>query len=220
MKKISLTVFCLAVISVLIAEVVDLPLLNFIAKPLIMLSLFAYYFGGVDSEERSRPVILAIIFSLAGDVLLMLDYFIPGLIAFLLAHVFYILAYRQHQSEETENALAGLQRIRLAFPIVLAGSGLVIILYPVLGDLRIPVMIYALVITVMVLNGLFRYGRTTSQSFWMVFFGAVLFMISDSVIALNKFLTPIENAGFIIMSTYSVAQLLIVRGLVVHSERS
>lgn len=139
-----------------------------------------------------------------------------GLGAFLLAHVFYILVYRQHQTVENENQLAGVHRIRLAMPVILAGSGLIIVLYPRLNELRVPVIIYASVLVVMVLMALFRYGRTLPFSFWMVFAGALLFMVSDSLLAINKFLQPIPQAGLAIMVTYITAQYLIVEGLVKH----
>jgi uncharacterized membrane protein YhhN len=217
MKKIFLITFIVAGLTELVAQFIPGDALHFIAKPLIMISLGLYYLTATTTENRSRTVLLAIIFSLAGDVLLLNpDYFIGGLIAFLLAHVLYILAYRQHQYEETENALYGIQRIRLAFPIVLAGTGLVVVLFPVLGDLKIPVMVYALVIVVMTLHALFRYGRTNVMSFWMVFIGAVFFMASDSILAINKFLIPLSQGGFWIMFTYITAQYLIVKGLIRH----
>lgn len=217
MKKVSLLVFFVAMIGVLFSTIVDIRWLHLVTKPLIMSSLFIHYIFASQPENRSRMVMLAIICSLAGDVLLMnADYFVPGLSAFLLGHIFYISAYRQHQADETSDALRGIHRVRLAFPIILAGSGLVVILYPVLGSMRIPVMGYALVITVMAIVALFRYGRTSTASFWMVFGGAVLFMISDSIIAISKFLSPVAFSGFLIMLTYGSAQFLIIRGLLKH----
>ena len=217
MKNVSLLVFFVTVVGVLISTIIDIRWLHLVTKPLIMISLLLHYIFASQPENRSRMVMLAIVFSLAGDVLLMdEDYFVHGLSAFLLAHVFYISAYRQHQADEASNALRGLHRVRLAFPIVLAGSGLVVILYPVLGNMQIPVMVYALVIAVMTIVALFRYGRTSTPSFWMVFGGAVLFMISDSLIAIDKFLTPIAFSGFLILITYCTAQFLIVTGLLKH----
>jgi uncharacterized membrane protein YhhN len=217
MKKIALAVFVLSILGTLLHELTDNFLVFTICKPLIASSLIAYYFFGVAREDRSPIFILALIACLAGDIFLLSpDYFIPGLVSFLIGHVLYIFAYRQHQNEDDADSLRGLQRVRLAFPIILAGTGLVVILYPVLGDLRIPVIVYAAVITSMVLVALFRYGRTTSQSFWLVFFGAVCFMISDSVLAINKFLDPISNAGLYIMATYMAAQFLIVQGIIKH----
>lgn len=220
MKKIALAVFVLSVLGTLVHEFTDNVLVFTISKPLIVISLLAYYYFASLREDRSPTFMLALIACLAGDVFLMSpDYFIPGLVSFLIGHVLYIFAYRQHQSEDDVDSLRGLQRVRLSFPVILAGSGLVVILYPVLGDLRIPVMIYAAVISVMVLVALFRYGRTSSESFWLVFSGAVCFMISDSVLAINKFLAPVDHAGIYIMSTYMGAQFLIVQGILKHPSR-
>jgi uncharacterized membrane protein YhhN len=130
--------------------------------------------------------------------------------------VFYIFTYRQHQHNESENGLQGIQKVRLAFPIILSGTGLVFVLYPVLGELKIPVMVYAIVLVVMTLNALLRLGKTTSPSFWMVFVGALLFMASDSLLAINKFLDPLPFGNIWVMTTYMSAQYLIVKGLIVH----
>jgi uncharacterized membrane protein YhhN len=220
MRKFSLILFALATAGVLFSEIAHISWLHLVSKPLIMLSLLLYYWLSVPAEVRSRPVILAIVFCFLGDVLLMnKDYFILGLVAFLIGHVMYIFAYRQHQFEDTANALFGIQRIRLAFPIILAATGLVVILLPVLGDLKIPVILYATVLAVMVINALFRYGRTTSPSFWLVFGGAVLFMASDSILAINKFLMHITLGEFYIMLTYTAAQLFIIEGLVRHPQQ-
>jgi uncharacterized membrane protein YhhN len=213
--RILLILFFIVSAAELISEVTSSQLLHTVTKPMIMISLLAYYITA--SSTRSLVTIAAMLASLAGDVLLINpDYFIGGLIAFLISHVLYIFSYRQHQDAENAQPLSGVHRARLAFPILLAGSGLVVILYPVLGALKIPVIIYATIITGMALTALFRYGRTTSKSFWFVFVGAVLFMISDSILAINKFLTPVENAGFLIMVTYISAQYCIARGLVEH----
>jgi uncharacterized membrane protein YhhN len=217
MKKITLFVFVLATLGVLIAELFHISWLYDVSKPALMPALLLYYLFSCDPVNRSQAVVLGIVSSFAGDLLLMRsEYFIAGLVAFLVAHVFYIFAYRQLQDDDSQDSLQGLQRIRLAFPIILAGSGLVIILYPALGDLKFPVMVYALVITVMVLHALFRYGRTSSASFWMVFTGALLFMISDSLIAIGKFIEPLPAGGFFVMLTYTSAQFLIVHGLLKH----
>jgi len=188
---------------------------------MIMLSLGGYYL--LLAKNRSAAVLLAILFSFAGDVALMFEsidarYFMGGLLAFMIAHIAYIMAYRKHQNTRQDEGVQGIQKIRFAFPIVLAGSGLVVILYPTLGALRLPVIIYALVLVLMVLNALFRYGRTSPQSFWMVFAGAILFMISDSILALDKFLTPISHAGTLIMATYATGQFLLVQGLSDHDD--
>jgi uncharacterized membrane protein YhhN len=202
----------------LVSRLIGNSLLHWFCKPGIMLTLGAYYLLH-DRTTRSRAVLLAIFFSLAGDVALIIeseDFFITGLTAFLLGNLCYILAYRQHRFEAADNDLQGVQKIRLAFPIVLAGTGLVVVLYPTLGELRIPVVIYSAVLVAMVLSALFRFGRTTNNSFWMVFCGALTFMISDSLLAIDKFLLPVSHASLLIMSTYIIAQFLLIQGLILH----
>lgn len=221
MRTIFLILFGLASLAELSAHMFQWPDVRLVTKPSLLVLLTAWYVIAArqSKQPHSTMLLAALIFSWGGDVLLMSTgdlYFMLGLGSFLLAHVFYIFTFRQFRNEDDTNALQGLQRIRFAFPIVLFGTGLVIILYPNLGGLTVPVLIYAAVLTVMVLNALFRFGRTTSPSFAYVFGGAILFMISDSVLAINKFLEPVEGAGIWIMLTYIAAQFFIVKGLLKH----
>jgi uncharacterized membrane protein YhhN len=219
MKKYFFSLFLLTSAAELIAHIVDLPVVHFISKPLLLIWLLLYYLYSVKQLGFSQTVVVALLFSWLGDVLLMVEdkrYFIFGLFAFLLAHLFYVLAYKQHRYEDKTKGLSGVQRFRFSFPIVLAGTGLITVLYNHLGDLKIPAIVYALVFVVMVLNALFRFGRTSASSFAMVFSGAILFAVSDSLIAITKFLEPIAYSQFWIMSTYIVAQYLIVQGLIKH----
>lgn len=223
MRTIFLILFGLASLAELSAHVFHWPDVRLVTKPSLLVLLIAWYITTARQSNQSLSTMLlaALVFSWGGDVLLMGTgdlYFMLGLGSFLLAHVFYIFTFRQFRNEDETNALQGLQRIRFAFPIVLFGTGLVIILYPNLGGLTVPVLIYAGVLTVMVLNALFRFGRTTSPSFAYVFGGAILFMISDSVLAINKFLEPVEGAGIWIMLTYIAAQFFIVKGLLRHDK--
>lgn len=223
MKKIFLYLFVLAGIGTLVSEIANNQLLHMICKPAIMITLALHYrmLQREQNQDLSKVLLGAIIFSCVGDILLMFqhryaDFFMFGLGAFLVSHIFYMLAYRQHQSADTSNELQGLQKIRYAFPIILSGTGLIVILYSRLGEMKIPVLIYASVLTAMVLFALFRFGKTSTSSFVKVFGGAILFMISDSLIAINKFLEPLHLAGLWIMTTYIVAQYLIVTGLSKH----
>ncbi|MFN8335515.1 MAG: lysoplasmalogenase [Cyclobacteriaceae bacterium] len=224
MKKIFLYLFMLVSAAVLAADVWDADVVYLICKPAIMITLGLYYL--VTQKENNQPVsrslVLAILFSCVGDTLLMLQgreasFFVYGLAAFLVAHIFYILTYRQHRSDDNANELQGLQKIRYAFPIILSGTGLVVILFNRLGGMKVPVVVYAAVLTTMVITALFRFGRTNATSFGLVFGGAILFMISDSLIAINKFLEPLSMAGIWVMTTYILAQYLIVTGLSRHT---
>jgi uncharacterized membrane protein YhhN len=218
-RKLFLIIFIVVTTVELVAVIADLKFISLFSKPLIMLSLVGYYLGSVP--HRSPVMIRAMFFCWAGDVLLMFvdrdeSFFMMGLLAFLIGHVLYIVAYRQHQSGDPEKGLLATQKIRYSFPIILAGTGLVVILFPTLGGLKLPVLVYAIVIMVMAMTALFRYGRTNTESFWLVFGGAILFMLSDSLLAMNKFYSPIPYGGFLVMLTYSAAQFLIVKGIIRH----
>lgn len=204
----------------LLALMMDWQLVHVVAKPLILLSLIGYYLS--RASKRSLTFIMALIFCWAGDVLLLFQptgeiFFILGLVAFLIGHCLYIVSYRQLQWTEGKNEFMPTQKVRFSFPIVLAGTGLIVILFPSLGGLKVPVLVYSVVLVLMVMTALFRYGRTSSGSFWMVFIGAAVFMSSDSLLAINKFYSPFYLSGLFIMLTYITAQYLIVEGVVRHN---
>ena len=88
-------------------------------------------------------------------------------------------------------------------------------LWPKLGEMQIPVLVYSIVITLMGLAALDRYGAVSPKSFWKVLIGALLFILSDSLIAYSRFgqeIVEISLPGFWIMLTYILAQFLIITG--------
>ncbi|HRG07093.1 MAG TPA: lysoplasmalogenase [Cyclobacteriaceae bacterium] len=216
MKKLPLITFVLIAIVHLVAVTFNMALISALTKPVLVVTLVIYYL--VASSKRSVLFLIALFFCWLGDVLLMFQrdeiFFIAGLVSFLTGHVLYIICYRKFV--RAGSGLTGPQRIRFALPIALAGTGLVTVLFPYLGALQIPVMVYALVITVMAMQALFRYGYTNALSFTLVFAGAISFMISDSLLAINKFMQPLPLAGLAIMFTYLLAQYLIVEGVLKH----
>jgi uncharacterized membrane protein YhhN len=184
--------FVVTAIVNITGEITGIGILSVISKPLLVPFLGGYYMAG-KNIYRSKPLLGALLACWIGDVALMLvglnpNWFLVGLVSFLVGHIFYIITYRQHRSESEYNGLLTVQKIRFSIPVVLAGTGLVVILFPVLGGLQFPVLIYATVIIVMVMNAIFRFGRTNPKSFWLVLSGAIIFMISYYIIALNKFL--------------------------------
>jgi|SRR5688572_7478409 len=220
MKKIFLALFVLVSIGEIFSLVFQLSAVENFCKPLVLVTIGLYYYAYV--ERPGKDVLSAILFSCAGDTLLLFDsensfFFIAGLSAFFVAHIFYILAYLRHQDASQEHALRGIQKIRFSFPIILAGTGLLIILYPFLGTLKVPVALYSLVLIIMVVNAIFRYGRTNGDSFWLVFGGSALFMVSDSILAIDKFYTPVLWSSVWIMITYITGQFLIIQGLCKHN---
>jgi uncharacterized membrane protein YhhN len=222
LKRVLLFIFILLGLVELCTHLFRWPEIHRVVKPLLMPSLLLWYYFAAGADRRCGLVVAALIFSWGGDVLLMFQrearFFMFGLASFLIAHVAYIFSYRRarHGSADSADPLDNVRKLRMAFPVLLAGVGLVAVLYPTLENFRFPVTVYALVIQVMVINAVFRYGRTTPLSFWAVLSGALLFMISDSLIAVNKFYAPLAGAGFWIMVTYLAGQFLIVRGLLAH----
>jgi alkylglycerol monooxygenase len=151
-------------------------------------------------------LVAALLFSLAGDVFLMLpgNTFIPGLASFLVAHGFYLQLFRHgHSWFPSRKALVAVLGVGALMYVVLWGS---------LGDpvLKVAVAAYVTMIGLMTAQAI---GRATvlrdAASRWVAV-GACVFMLSDSLIAVNKFLTPIPAAPLWILLTYYCAQILIV----------
>lgn len=221
MKKMWLVFFLIITVTELASVTFDFQLLHTLSKPLLLPALIGYFLSSV--KTRNYYFLGALVFCWAGDVLLMFQgemFFIGGLGAFLTGHVLYIICYRQLRYVNSNTGLLATQKMRFSLPIILAGTGLVTILFPYLGGMKLPVMIYALVITVMAMQALFRYGFTSSKSFILIFTGALFFMLSDSLLAINKFMKPLPLASLFIMTTYLLAQYLIVEGFIAHHDNT
>lgn len=192
------------------------------SKPLIMVMLSSYFLTSSTPRKSSFWIILvAIFFSWIGDSLLMYQqndslYFLLGLGSFLMAHVAYAISFYGLKWKEANNPLLATQKLRHSLTLILAGIALVSILSPGLGDMRLPVTVYASVIVFMSIVALLRYGYTSVTSFALIFGGAVIFMVSDSILAINKFREPLAYAGSWIMLTYCIAQFMIVQGAIRH----
>lgn len=152
---------------------------------------------------RGKLIGLGLVFSGVGDIVLELDgdsLFALGLGAFLVAHLFYIAAF-------TKDIQFKGPRGMVAATILVYGCLIGFVMIPNLGDMLLPVVAYLLVIVVMgvlaALSGI--------NNCWVVA-GACLFIASDSLIAVNRFIAPVPNSSFLIMATYYPAQLLITAG--------
>lgn len=212
LKRIWLVLFIISAVSVFAGIIFDLHMLYVTAKPLLMITLLLYFI----SASRGYPswrfyVMAALVFSWGGDVFLMLDnMFTVGLVSFLVAHIFYITAYQK--TGAASGALRSLDIIKF----VLFGAVVMWVLYPGLGGMLIPVLAYMLVLLSMGIWAHKRRGATTAISFTLVSAGAMLFVISDGLIALNKFAFDIPAERMLVMSTYIAAQYMIVQGLLKH----
>ena len=202
----------------LVSHLLDVALLEHITKPILVPALLLYLFlnarNGVDAPVRL--IMAGLILSWLGDVILLLSarselFFAMGLAAFLIAHVLYIAAYTRSAGGTAGTAFLRRQPGWL-LPFVLLFVVLYGMLYPGLGSMRIPVFVYTATILVMAVVALNRRDRVPKASFYACLFGALLFILSDSLLAFDKFLVPIPYAGLFVTSTYVAAQYLIVEG--------
>jgi uncharacterized membrane protein YhhN len=196
--------------------------LEYFAKPAMMVALLAFMFQNGGLSEGAVWFTLGLAFSLAGDVFLMLpkEQFIAGLVAFLIAHVAYIIGLRPSLS-------LGLPSLLIALGLALLVALTAIQIYRRIAaglkaggksSLRGPVLIYTVVISVM----LFSAMLTLLSDDWFsvhaltVCVGAALFFLSDAILAWNKFVRPIRYGRLMNMSSYHLGQLLIALGAALH----
>ena len=159
------------------------------------------------SKKQMQLLLAAIVFSLSGDVCLMLpDLFIPGLISFLLAHVCYIALFKTDAPWFASR--------RALWLIAAIGAGMYAYLFtnglPV--AMRIPVAVYVSVIALMAAQAWGRYQVRQDRSSLLVALGASAFMVSDSILAINRFVQPLPWAAIWVLASYYTAQALIVQG--------
>jgi len=170
------------------------------------LGLFAYL--NIANSRIKKLAMLALFVSCLGDIFLAIrssDYFVQGLGSFLIAHLLYVSIFfrRRSSGEKThlQNLLYGL--------VLIAAVLMMVFLWDHLGALKAPVFIYICVISIMTLTAInSRYPAL------LIVPGTVSFMISDSLIAINKFLVTVPFASTAIWVTYAGAQMLITLALI------
>ena len=216
MKKIWLSVFVVAIFADLIGIYLKNDILVYVAKPLIVITLIFYFLSATKGIQSDLIIIIirALTFSWLGDVVLMFDsfnknIFLIGLLAFLFAHLIYIRFFSLVRMGEKIKLKPGLILL-----VVVYYSGLIYLLFNDLHDMKIPVLVYGIVISIMFLLALHMLFIKNKEAGKLMMFGALLFIASDSILAVNKFYEPFEYAGIAIMLTYGVAQLLITLGAV------
>lgn len=184
-----------------VGSIVILALLGARANALLGTALAASALGDLFLGVRQLG-------SLSGESLFML-----GLGAFLVAHVVYILMFRGYGAFKP-GRLSASSRVAMA-GVALAVLWLLTLLWNSLGALRVPVVVYALVLAAMAITANTAKFENSSPAI-----GALLFVFSDAVIAINKFRTPFSASGTIIWSSYYLAQLMIFWGVYAEARRS
>ena len=188
-------------------------LLCLLSKPVPVLALLGWLQDAPASPYR-RWISIGLLFSLLGDILLAwpVDLFVFGLGAFLVAHLAYLKAYlvdcrRPALLPLALALLAGVSLFR-----VMAAKGL--------GDLLIPVAVYALAISAMLWRALARLGsHVPKRSAWLAAAGALAFVASDSLIGIDRFVLPFGAAPFLIILSYWIGQWGIAASVFSQSKR-
>ncbi|TEU13907.1 MAG: lysoplasmalogenase [Anaerolineales bacterium] len=173
---------------------------------MLFILLIAVLSGKPDTLRYKYVIIADLVCSLAGDVFLMLpsDRFVAGLVSFLFAYLFYIVAF-------TSGTGFGFSWRLL--PCAIYGVLIFSILAPHLGQMKLPVLVYMVVILVMAWQAWERWSQIGQSAALLAFLGAVLFLISDSALAVNRFRGRYKSAQALMLSTYFAAQWLIARSV-------
>lgn len=218
-KNISFIVFVIVVVVHLISVLLGYTVIGSITKILLIPTLAIWLLEGL--KNHSIFLLLALLFSWFGDILLVFQqrpvFFLLGLSTFLMAHIFYIITFYKTTRTSHRNLPYSFS---IAIVIIAYIIGFLSLIGPTLGEMKVAVYLYAIVISLMLGIALNRYKKTNPKSFFFIASGALLFVFSDSMIAWNKFVDPFQNADFFIMITYIAAQTLIVSGVLKHPKFS
>ncbi|MBL8299488.1 MAG: lysoplasmalogenase [Rhodanobacteraceae bacterium] len=203
-----------AILAVLGALVPGLLWLHYLAKPLATLLIAALVWCAVEADSRYRRAVLAGLFaSTLGDVWLMLpwDAFVAGLASFLLAHLAYLVAFTGRR------ALLPLRWPWFAYALLAAA--VLALLWPGLPDaLRLPVVVYVVALAAMAVQAATIAIELRSGSALLAGFGGFGFVVSDGLLAIDRFHTPLPVSALWVLTSYWIAQFLIGRS-VWHSRR-
>jgi uncharacterized membrane protein YhhN len=175
--------------------------LRFFTKPLLIPIIGTIYLSEVREKGASIDLLFltGLIFSFLGDTFLLFKWaFLPGLGCFLLAHMLYILSFVKLRKANMFGAL----------PFILIYLGfLLYFLHPYLKELEIPVVVYGITISTM------AYFSLCTSNKWLIY-GALLFVISDSLLAFNLFVHYTSIMEQVVMTTYVLAQISLVYGMI------
>jgi uncharacterized membrane protein YhhN len=164
-------------------------------------------------DAYARWVTLALLLSLAGDVYLLCpdERMLPGLLAFLLAHLAYLAAFTRDGGFSTEGTTGR--------TLAALGATLMALLWPALGPLRLPVLSYMLVLLVMAWQALERSRQNAHDGAWWAAVGAVLLVASDAVLGVARFRGDFPGARSAVLATYYLAQWMIATSVLVRAGR-
>jgi uncharacterized membrane protein YhhN len=223
LQKFGMTAYILILMLHLFAQLLGYTTIQYGSK-LLLLPLLMGFFYSQDffaAAPKSKYLILLALFgSFLGDAFLLSDaYFIPGMIAFMTTHIFNIIFF-QKIKPTTGKSFNKVYAVAVVF--VLFCWFIYQQLSPSMGSLIYPILVYMILICTAAIKA-FRASLNEDTNliallFW--FPGMLFFIASDAVLAFNKFewsvQSPIDHIGLVTMSTYGIAQLLLVKGFQLH----
>jgi uncharacterized membrane protein YhhN len=211
MKKRVLTIlFFLFLLIDLIAIACNRKEVSYVAKPMLTILLAIYFLNNTKHVALIFRILMfaALFFSCIGDIFLLFEdkreeFFIAGLGCFLFTHLAYIgfflkIRYSNYPLPDCQ------------WPyIFLTEAALLLFIFtmlPYLGDMSIPVIIYAIFISFTLLTSMHAFRLKEQVSGWFAVGGAILFILSDTLIAIDHFYHTIPAGNFLVILTYGLAQ--------------
>ncbi len=192
--------------------------LEIIAKPGVMISLFLWLWQSVGLDGSLLWFGAGILLSLVGDVLLMISldkFFLGGLVAFLLAHIAYIVGFNI--------PIPAMDFFGIVFAVMIGLGGARIIRrildrLPATGNgrMRLPIILYSTVISVMLLSAMMKLTDISwnANAAALVAVGAFFFYLSDIILAWNKFVAPIQHGRIYNIAAYHLGQIALIAGVI------
>lgn len=190
--------------------------LRMITKPVVILLLIAWFYLMTGFQPSTWLYVVALLFSLIGDIWLMLPagYFLFGLMAFFLAHCAYISAFTQHLPSEPILIFVLILALALVGVIYITQIRVGIIRTRGARRLRILSAVYCFILTIMMVSAI----ATTMDPAWNLFnsiqvaMGGMLFFLSDTMLAYDRFVKPIHHGRLWVRISYHLGQIMIISG--------
>jgi len=205
----------------------NLPRLEYVAKPAVMIALFLWLWTSVGLMGPLLWFGLGLVFSLVGDVLLMISldrFFVTGLAAFLFAHVAYVIGFNTPLPELSAWSLLlaviiGINGVRVMRRILAALAAQASRPRGPNGGqshLRFPIIVYGMVISIMLLSALMKLTDLSwnATAALLVGLGAFLFYMSDIILAWTKFISPVQHGRIYNILSYHLGQIALIVGVV------
>ena len=193
--------------------------LEYVAKPAVMIILFIWLLTSVGLNGALLWFGLGILFSLVGDVLLMISLdrlFLAGLVAFLLVQAAYVIGFN------IPLPVFSVWGLIFAVMVSLGGARVIRRILGALASkgqaaMRTPIIVYSLVISLMLLSAMMKLSDLTwdANAAALVSVGAFLFYISDIILAWNKFVSPIQHGRIYNIAAYDLGQIALIAGVIV-----